>query len=151
MTIGMIIQELNQDLKRFALHIAGDFHKAEDLYHDALVKAIENEAIFETMVIGQAKAWLFRCMKNKFIDDCRRIKHENALYQEDGLEDFQDKQVLKMLLNKLSEEEAKIISLRYFSGYKSHEIGKILSMNPSTVRNRITSAIGKLRLIYQED
>lgn len=55
------------------------------------------------------------------------------------------------MLNVLTDEERKIINLKYYGGYKSHEISTIVMMNASTVRNRLASAIAKLRLAYEEE
>ena len=37
------------------------------------------------------------------------------------------------------------VSLCVVEGYKSHEVGKILSMNPSTVRTRLNRGLEKMR------
>jgi len=152
MTIDQIIQEFHQDALNFSIHLCGDFHKGNDLVQDTLVKVIERQHLFCEMHPTQVKAWLFKTIKNKHIDTIRRDqKKKQLLINELTVEDFQDERILKMLITALNEEERKVISLKYYSGYNSNEIADKINMNPSTVRNRLSTAILKLRQAYRED
>jgi len=151
MTVESIVEALSQDFLRFAVHITGDFHRANDIYHDVLVKAIEQEDIFKDLSLVQIKAWFFKAIKNKHIDLCRRQKHEAALYKEGQASVFEDRHILKMAMTHLTDQERRVVSLKYFAGYKSHEIADIVGLKASTVRNRLSTARAKLRKIYQED
>jgi len=151
MTIEEIVDVLSQDLLRFAIHISGDFHTGSDLYHDVLVKAIENPSTFDELNLLQIKAWFFKSIKNRYIDLCRRRKHERALYKQEDECYFEDDFILKVSLESLNDDEKRIISLKYHAGYKSNEIADLMNMNASTVRNRTASATAKLRKIYRED
>jgi len=152
MTINEITTQLNQDFLNFSIHMSGDVHLGHDLVQDALVKAIENQYIFGGMTKHQVKAWFFITMKNKFIDEYRKNeRRKQILVGEVTVEDFQNERVLNLMLNILTEEERKIINLKYYGGYKSHEISNIVMLNASTVRNRLSSAISKLRIAYGEE
>ena len=152
MTIDQIIQEFHQDALNFSIHLCGDFHKGNDLVQDTLVKVIERQHLFTEMHPGQVKAWLFKTIKNKHIDTIRRDqKKKQLLISELTVEDFQDERILQMLVSTLDAEERKVISLKYYSGYNSKEIADKINMNPSTVRNRLSTAVSKLRQAYRED
>ncbi|MBI9013966.1 MAG: RNA polymerase sigma factor [Clostridiales bacterium] len=152
MTIDQIIQDFHQDALNFSIHLSGDFHKGSDLVQDALLKVVERQHLFDEMHPTQVKAWLFKTIKNKHIDTIRKDQRKRLLVMSQlTVEDFQDERVLKMLVTDLNEEERKVISLKYYSGYNSKEIAEMINMNPSTVRNRLSTAVSKLREAYRED
>ena len=59
--------------------------------------------------------------------------------------DTREKAELNMALSSLSEEEKEIVLLSFACGYKSEEIGKILSVKSSTVRSKQSRALIKMR------
>jgi len=152
MTVNEIMIQLNQDFLNFSIQMTGDVHLGHDLVQEAMVRAIESQYIFSEMSSHQVKAWFFKTMKNKYIDEYRKVeRRKKLLVGEVTVEDFQDAKVLKLMLNILSVEERKIINLKYYGGYNSSEISTIVKMNASTVRNRLSSALSKLRVAYEED
>ena len=60
-------------------------------------------------------------------------------------EDREEATDIQIALSKLNKTDRIIVSLCVVEGYKSHEVGKILSMNPSTVRTRLNRGIEKMR------
>ena len=62
--------ELLPKVYRYALHLCGNRHLAEDLAQDAMVRAI---ASCSKLTDQRAlKVWVFRIAYNLWIDDCRR-------------------------------------------------------------------------------
>ncbi len=151
MTINQIIQELNQDILNFAIHLCRDEHKGHDLKQDAFVKAMEHHYRFADMNEHQVKAWFFKTIKNQYIDAFRREeKGKTLIVSADDELDFQDNKVLMMMLSNLKQDEQIILKMKYFGGYTSKEIAEQLNLNASTVRNRISSGLAKLRVTYME-
>ena len=57
-----------------------------------------------------------------------------------------DEMDLYNALEKLSEEEKKIVQLRYFQGLKLEEVAEAMDLNLNTAKSRLYRAIEKLRL-----
>jgi RNA polymerase sigma-70 factor, ECF subfamily len=54
---------------RFAMHLCGDQHMAEDLAQEAMLRAVRcGSGLSEPQAL---KVWLLRIVKNLWIDDCR--------------------------------------------------------------------------------
>ena len=49
-------------------------------------------------------------------------------------------------LEGLSDEEKKIVQLRYYQGLKLEEVAEAMNLNLSTVKSKLYRTIGKLRL-----
>jgi RNA polymerase sigma-70 factor (ECF subfamily) len=68
-------------LRRYARALTRDETEAEDLVHDAIVRAFEGRATFETG--GNLKSWLFSVLHNAFVSgvrsrNARRARHDRA-------------------------------------------------------------------------
>jgi DNA-directed RNA polymerase specialized sigma24 family protein len=63
-------------LRRYAWVLARDRSKAEDLVHDALVRAYEGRRTFRAG--GDLRGWLFSILHNTFISGLRRCHAERA-------------------------------------------------------------------------
>lgn len=135
-----------KDLYRYALYMLGQKEDAEDVVSETVMAAYAQ--IGQLKSAGAFRAWIFRILSNK----CRK---QRAAYLEkvseldeqmpDRAGDFTEESLLKAAMASLSEEEREIICLHIFGGYKSHEIGLILQMNPATVRSREHRALEKLK------
>ena len=70
-------------LRRYARSLTRDEHDAEDLVHDALVRAYERRATFRSG--GNLRAWLLSIVHNAFIDKMRSRRSEAARVEQAGL------------------------------------------------------------------
>src|SRR3712207_9588368 len=64
-----VIAEL-APLRRYARALTRDQSQAEDLVHDALVRAYERRSTFRSG--ANLRSWLLSILHNTFIDACRR-------------------------------------------------------------------------------
>lgn len=146
--IYQVYQKYNKDFKRFAKSLTGSEDKAFDLVQDTYLTAIEREDMFTHMNEYQIKGWFFTVIKNKNIDNIRKLNKllylDNYEFQGD-YNGFEENVALRELLEKLSEENRKIVMLRYQFNYNSVEIGEMLGISPSTVRSRLSASLNKLR------
>lgn len=135
-----------QDLYRYALYMLGQKEDAEDVVSETVMAAYAQ--------IGQLKsadafrAWIFRILSNKCRNQRAAYLNRTCELDEtmpDPEGDFTGEYLLKDAMARLTEEEREIICLHVFGGYKSHEIGQILQMNPATVRSREHRALERLR------
>ena len=94
------------------------------------MRAMLHEDILTTLQEHQRRSWLYRTIKNLYVD---RIRHGN---RETIVEEFTQRQQYseeigrlewEQLLETLPDQEGVIFSLRYLEGYNSTQIGKILS------------------------
>ncbi|KKI92042.1 RNA polymerase [Bacillus sp. SA1-12] len=148
-----LYEKLKKDLHRFALSIARHEQEANDLVQDAILKAI-NEKQLHSLPEYKQRAWFFRVMKNRLIDD--RRKEKRMMEWEDEFDLSEQEAVfshLEMteLLSHLPQELSDLIFKRYWLGLSSQEIGRQLELPAATVRYKLHIAIKRLRRILEED
>lgn len=140
-----------QDLYRFALCMMHHPQDAEDAVSEAVLSAYEN--IHKLRKKEAFRSWIFQILANV----CRRklksherteteLKedHASATYC-DGLRTDVERAFLI-----LDEDDQLIIGLSVYGGYNSKEIGKMLKMNPNTVRSRRKRALEKMSWLLKE-
>jgi RNA polymerase sigma factor (sigma-70 family) len=144
----------------FAFRLTNDEDDANDLVQDTYLKAFRFISSFEKGT--NAKAWLFRILKNSFINDYRRkSKEPNKVdYQEieavydseeaagtDQTSDLRVETVQDMIgdeianaLNSLPVDFRTVIILCDIEGFTYEEMAKILDIPIGTVRSRLHRA-----------
>jgi RNA polymerase sigma-70 factor (ECF subfamily) len=149
----------------FAFRLTMDEDDANDLVQDTYLKAFRFIASFERGT--NAKAWLFRILKNSFINDYRKRSKEPSKvdYQEvettynseDGLEtqvtsDLRTESVQDLIgdevanaLNSLPVDFRTVIILCDIEGFTYEEMAKILDIPIGTVRSRLHRARNLLK------
>lgn len=146
--IYQVYEKYNRDFKRYANSLAKTKQDAQDIVQDAYVKAIEHEEIFDNMNEYEIKGWFFRVIKNIFVD---RIRKDKKLFFSDDERILTDQINMETdiyfydMINILPEYLKILIKLKYVDGLNSREIGKLQNVSPSTIRNRLSLAINKLR------
>jgi RNA polymerase sigma-70 factor (ECF subfamily) len=71
------IAALTPQLRGFARFLARDAARADDLVQEALLRALENPGAWEEGT--NLRAWLFRILRNAFVDQARRNGREKRL------------------------------------------------------------------------
>jgi RNA polymerase sigma-70 factor, ECF subfamily len=150
-----VIPHINS-LKRYALKLTNDFDNSEDLLQDTLLKAFR---FFESFEEGSnAKAWLFKIMKNSFINNYRKktkqpatldyddvhnfyenIKVEDIVtlhYQPDSFDNALEDQI-SQALSILPDDFRTIIYLCDIEGYSYQEASDFVECPVGTVRSRL--------------
>lgn len=143
------LEELLQRGFRYALSLAHDEGRAEDLLQDACVSILRAGGPFH---IG----YLFRAIRNRFIDQCRRERIvmfepvdglEEAEEDVAGLDDLEiraDMDTLERALGALRAEEREAIYLAAVEGYTVKEISELTGRSPGTVSSAIFRARRKV-------
>lgn len=148
----------------FAYHITFNEDDAKDLVQETFLKALRFIHSFKTGT--NAKAWLFKILKNHFINDFRRKSKEPAMvgyhevetiYNVDEAPQKVSKSVknepfnenigdeVTKALNHLPVEFKVIIILCDLEGFTYEEMSKILDIPIGTVRSRLHRARTLLR------
>ena len=148
-----------------ALRLTKNARDAEDLVQDTYLKAFRFISSFERGT--NAKAWLFRILKNSFINDYRKRSKEPSKvdYQEvettynseeaaevDHTTDLRVETVQDMIgdevataLNSLPVDFRTVIILCDIEGFTYEEMAKILDIPIGTVRSRLHRARNLLK------
>jgi len=143
----------------YALHLTGDQEEADDLLQDTFLKAYRFFDKFEEGT--NAKAWLYRIMRNTFINEYRRVKRlpNHVEYDEQitpyqslpqdprqstdlreriDAETFEDE--VAVALAALPEKFKSVIVLRDVEDLPYEEIAEALDIPIGTVRSRLHRA-----------
>ena len=142
---ALLYEKYYKDLYRFALYYLKNESQAEDAVSGAVLKAYEK--LPNLRQDSSFKSWLFQITAN----ECRlvfRQSKETSIpenYEESTVEQGYEKPELNSLLKILTDDERMVVTLAVFSGYRSTEIGSMLSMRPGTVRSLKSRAMDKLR------
>ena len=153
-------------LLNFGYHLTKNQVEAEDLMQETFLKSFK--AIDKYLVGTNAKAWLFRILKNEFINRYRQNQRRpnsvdidevhNIQNQEDSSSphsayvDLSEEMFSKMMgdevttaLNSLAEDFRVVILLCDIEGFTYEEISKIIDIPIGTVRSRLFRARNMLK------
>jgi RNA polymerase sigma-70 factor, ECF subfamily len=155
-------------LYRLAHHLSGDDDEAEDLVQETFARAMDKRAQF---VPGtNIRAWLFRILRNLYIDGWRRAKASPVRERLDDDDPAADGTVggeplrgdeelerlravvavdLEAALRELS-TDARTIVLLDLEGFTQEEVAEVLACNVGTVKSRLSRARAKLRELLRE-
>lgn len=140
-------------LRRYARSLVRDAEEAEDLVHDALVKAYERQATFRTG--GNLRAWLMSILHNTHIDRVRSKRSETRRME--AIADISDgsrpaNQELSVRLAQvqsaffdLPEDQRAALHLVAIEELSYEEAAQALGIPVGTLMSRISRARAKLR------
>jgi RNA polymerase sigma factor (sigma-70 family) len=148
---NLMVTEHASSLNAYALKFTKDTDDAQDLIQDTMLKAIRYFHKFDPDT--NLKAWLFVIMKNTFINNFRKNRKIQPFISQEELSsanlirtatrngsegNFVMKDI-KKAISKIPEAYA-FSFVRYFEGYKYHEIAQELNIPIGTVKTRIHQA-----------
>lgn len=137
-------------LKSMAFKLTNSIADAEDLVQDTYFKALNNLDKFSDGT--NLKAWMLTIMRNIYINEFRKQKREYEVITKPG--DITDNLLYEMsensddcvrllinetiidALNSLK-PELKYVFLKYYEGFKYHEIAELTQLPLGTVKSRI--------------
>ncbi len=156
---------LIDDLYNFAYHLTLDEFLSEDLVQETYFKSYKFISGYQQGT--NAKAWLFRILKNEFInvyrkkerspnevgfDEAISYQAEDTSLSESTYLDLRDDIFQNMLgdevslaLNSLPVDYRTVIVLRDLQSFKYEEISEILEIPIGTVRSRLFRARNELK------
>ena len=165
-----IYAQIYTDLYRMSLYILGDSEAAKDAVSETVLDAykgigkLKDETSFESWIVTILSRKCKRMMRRKYdvfsifnpstvsINDDDDKNAENAGVtghcgsgMEIGGADFDEMMDVAEAVKILNEKERMIVSLCIIQGYKSAEVGEILSMRPGSVRSSLNRALAKMR------
>lgn len=137
-------QELNKYF-RYCLSLTNEEFEAFDLLHDGLEKFLSSNAEKK----HYPKAYLYRILRNQFIDNKRKTKRwhldsiddENSnIFLIDGEllnEEFESKEQVEKIFAQLKPLEREVLYMWAIEGYTVVEIADVLNIPKGTVMSRL--------------
>lgn len=121
---------------------------AEDMVQEAFLRALINEEFIQGLLPEQKRAWLYRTVRNLYIDRIRKASFEAALCglaDEPQFLEAYDEVDVRQIMTLLPNDERILFAMRYLQGYNASELGKIFGLPAGTVRYKLSSARKRLR------
>lgn len=147
-----MIEELytsyHNELVKWCQTMTDSHELAEELVQEAYLRAMLHQDMLEMLQEKQRRAWLYRTVKNLYIDNIRHRSFEDVV--EDVPENVEEPQEFTefewiKLLESLPDIEGVLFSLRYLQGYNSNQLGRMFNLPSGTVRSKLSSARKHLR------
>lgn len=144
--LNILFQEKRQQLNYFASQFTSDYDEKEDLVQETFIRALKS--IHNFINDPKLMTWLYVIMKNIYINQYRREKRRNVIYDDYVHTDYFDSVAINQTENKmiqddinkafecLSQENADIFRL-YLDGYKYQEIAETYNLPEGTIKSRI--------------
>jgi len=150
-------------LYSYALVLSHNHAEAEDLVQETYVRAIP--AIGRLRPESNIKAWLFKILRNIWLNQLRKRRSDPQMVQTDMEGDSVDNLVnpgkdayeiyagkvevrrVRTAIEQLSLEFREVILLREFEELSYQEIASLLDCPPGTVMSRLARARSKLRVL----
>jgi RNA polymerase sigma-70 factor (ECF subfamily) len=140
-------------LLRYALRLAGEKARAEDLVQETLLLAWRNFHQFERGT--NCKAWLFRILTNLHYKRLRQSGQHPEIHveeQENTLaapEKISASQEMREAFARLTSEHQQVLHLAVIEGFEIREIADLLQVPQGTVMSRLSRARASLRTVLQ--
>lgn len=154
---------LAEPLYDFARYLTKSSAETDDLLQETFVRALAAYDRFEPG--SNMKAWLFRILRNTFLDQRRRDKkqgrpttlaeelpNDDALLRDDVEIDFLKNVVAEDIERALMDlpEESRLVVLLDFEGFDEEEIADLAGCARGTVKSRLSRARARLRAALAE-
>ncbi|MGL5734239.1 MAG: sigma-70 family RNA polymerase sigma factor [Beijerinckiaceae bacterium] len=139
------------NLRAFAKSLSGSSDKADDLVQETLIKAWKNRASF--MAGSNLKAWLFTILRNTFLSERRKARHEvedaDGVYagqmsthgEQSGHMDLTD---FRNALAKLPAEQREALILIGAEGFSYEDAALMCGCAIGTMKSRVNRARNRL-------
>jgi RNA polymerase sigma factor (sigma-70 family) len=159
-------QRAEWEVRRFGGHAMD----ADDLAHQALMKVYENLDRFigddstpDQDVLRRLRSISFTILRNMAMDTYRRNSRRYQMECEHfdlerpqvdpvqlGITEIETAELLKEILSELSEEDRKLVELRFIEGRTLAEIAESQSVTKSTLYQRYRRIMEKLRMQFNQ-
>ncbi len=155
LTVTELFATYEPALRTYTLGLVQDYDLADDLVQEAFIKAMGNLNLLTSLNPYQRRSWLYKVVKNQFLDDRRsRIRRQALLAQMavDTQADFALTAIVAQvrLSEHIPEHYRSLLEKRYILGMSSLEIAQELHIPDATVRSRLRFAVNWLRTHQDE-
>ena len=149
---GSLVDKYQNLVYRYLLTCTGNIADAEDLTQEVFVKVYESISRIDTS--KPFRHYLLTITRNTYLNFKQRQRTERkvlALHttKENEKPSAKGDHELALALQKLSESEHALISMRYFEGLDCKNIGHILGISPNAVSIQLYRVKAKLKTILE--
>lgn len=150
LTIADLYENHKERLERCAMNLTHDPHRADDLVQETIMRAMTHLPLLGRLNPHQRGAWLYRVLRNRFLDEQRATKRRQAMLKQLAKQANRAAPQsipgrLYELLDRVPQRYRDVLEKRYVLGMTSAEIGRELGIPAATVRSRLHLAIKQLR------
>lgn len=147
-------KQIYQDLYRFALYSLGRPEDAEDVVSEAVMDAYQRIGTLRND--EKFRPWIFKILTVKCKRKLKEYTRKHSQLDEAALSNIaetqwnvEENQDVRNAFFGLSGQERLIISMSIFGGYNSREIGRSLLLKDTTVRSKLSRALGKMQKVLE--
>lgn len=140
-----------QKLYKLAYIYVKNSHDAMDILQESILKAYSNISKLKNDTL--INPWMKRIVINTALDFIRKNSKESVVEDKEldkGKENDENNHLIYEV-ETLEPNLKTIIVLKYFHGYTINEIGDILELPTSTIKNRLHKALKLLRVMVKEE
>lgn len=143
-----LMQEHERQLYTFLLALLGDTDVAADCAQDTFLRAYEHLYRGRSVTVG----WLYRVARNRAMDEFRRKRYVQCGGEK--VEPLSPPDVVeigvtvRLIMAQLPPQYREVLYLFSIAGFKTDEIGAMLGIRGSAVRQRLYRAREQFRLLY---
>ena len=152
-TLDRLVREHLPAALRFAVRLTGDLDTAEEVVHEALLRAARGWASFRGE--SQFRTWLFRIVINASHDQRRLREPPAALPDELCDEKARDPaaiaqagelaELIARLVSSLPPRQREVLVLITYEGLRPREVAEVLGISEGNVRTNLHLARERLR------
>lgn len=145
-----LMDEWEGGIYRFLLSMLHDSDSAQDCAQDVFLRAYE--ALSAGKVVNAS--WLFTVARNRAMDEFRRrrrVQPDLDTIAREGTHDATDRRIqVEGLLAQLPPLDREVLYLFAVAGFKTDEIGEILGVRGTAVRQRLYRARERARVLWSD-
>jgi RNA polymerase sigma-70 factor (ECF subfamily) len=152
LTVAELYGSHESELRRYAVRLSSDPDRANDLVSETFMRAMAHLGLLGRLNAYQRRAWLYRVLKNRFIDEQRASQREAKLLQQMAWVNMlaSPADLARELLTEIPERYRGLLYKHYTLGMTSEEIGQQLGVPAATIRSRLRLAIQWVRSHYSK-
>ena len=156
-TINTDIAALLPRLRRFARTITYHREDADDLVQIAVERALNRSAQWEAGT--RLDSWLFRIMKNAWIDEVRSRMRRDRLFApeeagehvgDEGAAALQQRMAIQKAVSLLSDEHRIVVALVLVDGLPYKDAAEVLDIPMGTLTSRLARARAALQELLSD-
>lgn len=143
-----LMNEWEANIYRFLLSLLHDGDQAQDCAQDVFLRA------YEALSAGKDvnSSWLFTVARNRAMDEFRRQRRVHAdleAIEREATHDGTDRKILvDQVMAQLAPLDREVLYLFAVAGFKTDEIGSILGVRGTAVRQRLYRARERVRELW---
>ena len=150
LTVDDLYDQFGEALHRYAVGLSQDEDQADDLVQETLIRALAHLLLLERLNPHQQKAWLYKTLRNRFLDSERARRRRQNLLLHLAWEAKEATYMARALdltevLEQIPERYREVLERQHLLGMTSEEIGRKLGVPAATVRSRLRLARKWLR------